>query len=147
MSRKSDRLTVRPSLDPRPLTKDSDARVTMARPRAPEPMEDVSPDPHSEVRLLTHRHTGSARPPSLARPEAGDGAWAGTMSDVPVVVMSVDRLKRLPLDHRAGFLLSLMDGAIDVETLLEIAGMPRVEVLRLVQDLFDSGVLDFRSPG
>jgi hypothetical protein len=61
--------------------------------------------------------------------------------------MPVDLLKRLPLDHRAGFLLSLMDGAIDLDTMVEIAGMPRREVLRLVRDLFESGVVDFRTSG
>ena len=61
--------------------------------------------------------------------------------------MTADELKRLPLDHRAGFLLSLMDGAMDLETLVEVAGMPQGEVLRLVRDLFESGVVDFRTTG
>jgi hypothetical protein len=77
-----------------------------------------------------------------------DDAWARTMAErFPVVVMAVDVLKRLPLDHRAGFLLSLMDGSADLETVVEIACMPRDVVLRVVRDLFESGVVDFRSPG
>jgi len=62
-------------------------------------------------------------------------------------VMTLDLLKRLPLDHRAGFLLSLMDGAMDLETMVEIAGMPREDVLRVVRDLYESGVVDFRTSG
>jgi predicted HTH domain antitoxin len=38
-----------------------------------------------------------------------------------------------------------MDGAIDLDTMVEIAGMERGEVLRLVRDLFESGVVDFRT--
>jgi hypothetical protein len=76
---------------------------------------------------------------------AGDEGWAARMGGMPVVVMPVERLKRLPLDHRAGFLLSLMDGAIDLETIVEIAGMPRNEVIGLVRDLFQAGVIAFRT--
>lgn len=55
-----------------------------------------------------------------------------------------EALKRLPLDHRAGFLLSLMDGSLDIESLVEVSGMPRDEALRIVRDLHDSGVIDVR---
>jgi hypothetical protein len=58
--------------------------------------------------------------------------------------MSVDELKRLPLDHRAGYLLSRMDGSIDLETLVEVASLSRREVLRMVRDLVDLGVVAFR---
>jgi hypothetical protein len=40
-----------------------------------------------------------------------------------------------------------MDGAVELETMVEIAGIPREEVLRLVRDLFESGVVDFRTSG
>jgi hypothetical protein len=73
-----------------------------------------------------------------------DEAWARAMPGVLVVVTPPERLKRLPLDHRAGFLLSRIDGATDLETLIEIAAMPRHEALRIVRDLFESGVVDFR---
>jgi hypothetical protein len=84
----------------------------------------------------------------MTRPMVGavptDEAWARGMSGVLVVVTPPERLKRLPLDHRAGFVLSLMDGATDLETVAELAGMPRQEALRIVRDLFESGVVDFR---
>jgi hypothetical protein len=90
--------------------------------------------PRSEMRLLTRPQMGAVR----------DETWARTMSGAPVVIVSADELKRLPLDHRAGFLLSLMDGATHLDALVEIAGMPRKEVIRLVRDLFESGIVDFR---
>jgi hypothetical protein len=73
-----------------------------------------------------------------------DEAWARGMTGAPHVVVSIGQLKRLPLGHRAGFLLSLMDGATDLETVLELAAMPREEALRMARDLFESGVVAFR---
>jgi hypothetical protein len=35
-----------------------------------------------------------------------------------------------------------MDGTLDLETLVEVSGMAREEVLRIVRDLHDSGVVD-----
>ena len=66
------------------------------------------------------------------------------MSGAPVVVMASDSLKRLPLDHRAGFVISLMDGALDLETIVELCGMERDEALGLVRNLYESGVVIFR---
>jgi hypothetical protein len=66
------------------------------------------------------------------------------MSGVPFVALTGDALKRLPLDHRAGFVLSLMDGSLDVETVIELCGMPRHEALSLIRDLFESDVVRFR---
>jgi hypothetical protein len=141
MPHKSDRPTVPPAFDVESFARESDRRIAVARPAKPDPDHAVTEPPvpeTSEIRLLTRPEMGAA---------VTDDAWARTMSGVPVVVMPVDLLKRLPLDHRAGFLLSLMDGAVDLETMVEIAGMPRGEVLRLVRDLFESGVVDFRTSG
>jgi len=130
---------VPPAFDVERFAKESDRRIGVARPLEPDPDPEpwASRDtPTSEIRLVTRPEMGAA---------VTDDAWARSMSGVPVVVMSVADLKRLPLDHRAGFLLSLMDGAIDLDTMVEIAGMSREEVLRLVRDLFESGVVDFRT--
>jgi hypothetical protein len=141
MSPKSDRPTVPPAFDVESFARESDRRMAVSRPTQPDLGNAVTEPPvpeTSEIRLLTRPEMGAA---------VTDEAWARTMSGAPVVVMPVDLLKRLPLDHRAGFLLSLMDGAVDLETMVEIAGMPRDEVLRLVRDLFESGVVDFRTSG
>jgi hypothetical protein len=37
-----------------------------------------------------------------------------------------------------------MDGTIDLETLIDLSMMAPEEVLRLVRDLFESGVIEFR---
>jgi hypothetical protein len=124
-----------PSLDFDPVPRNSDVRVAVARAQLSDLAE---PGPRSEVRRVTRPEMGAV---------AGDEGWARRMAGRPVVVMPLELLKRLPLDHRDGFLLSLMDGAIDLDTIVEIAGIPRAEVIRLVRELFESGVIDFRTAG
>ncbi len=138
MPTKSDRPTMPPSFDVEQYAKDSDARIAKAAPVASPPAEEeaVTPQtPQSEMRLLTRPKMGAV---------LTNDAWARSMTGAPVVCITPAQLKRLPLDHRAGFLLSLMDGTVDLETLVEIAGMPREDALRIARDLFDSGVVDFR---
>ena len=62
----------------------------------------------------------------------------------PVVSMSPEVIKRLPLDHRAGFVISLIDGTLDLDTIVEVSCMDREEVLRIVRDLGELGVVAFR---
>lgn len=57
-------------------------------------------------------------------------------------VMGPDQLRWLSLDHRAGFLLSLVDGQSSVEDLLDLCGMPRLEALRLICNLVDQRVIE-----
>ena len=110
--------------------KDSDNRLAAARKTTP-PETEV-PELESEVRLRTH--------PGIGAPNE---AWAATMAGSPIVCLDPTALKRLPLDHRTGYLLSLMDGMCDLETIIAIASMPRAEVLRIVRDLEESGVIQF----
>ncbi len=125
----NDRPTLPPSFDVEKFAKDSDARIT-----AVEPAEGPPPEPTSEVRLMTRPRMDAVTPEE----------WARAMKGALRVRLEGDALKRLPLDHRAGFLLSLMDGSLDIDTLVEVSGMPREEVLRVVRDLHDSGVVDVR---
>lgn len=124
----SDRPTIPPSFDVEKFAKDSDARISSVSPATP------PPEPTSEVRLVTRPRIDAVTPETWAR------AMTGTLH----VRLAGDALKRLPLDHRAGFLLSLMDGTLDIDTLVEVSAMPRDEVLRIVRDLHDSGVVDIR---
>jgi len=57
-------------------------------------------------------------------------------------VMGADQLRWLSLDHRAGFLLSLVDGHSSVDDLLDLCGMPRLEALRLICSLVDQRVIE-----
>lgn len=129
MHSRSKRPTTPPSFDVAQFAKDSDAQLRTARPIAQGAL------PSSESRLITRPEMGAA---------VTDEAWARAMKGVPVVVVATDQLRRLPLDHRAGFLMSLMDGTIDLPTIVEVSAMPHSDALRVIRDLYEAGVVEFR---
>ncbi len=47
----------------------------------------------------------------------------------------------LGLDHRAGFLLSCVDGSTTIEEIVDLSGMPKHEALRLLAELLDGGAV------
>jgi hypothetical protein len=65
----------------------------------------------------------------------------GGVGRVPHVVVSDEQLRWLSLDHRAGFLLSLVDGQSTFEELLDVSGMPPIDSLRLLLDLLQQNVI------
>jgi hypothetical protein len=65
----------------------------------------------------------------------------GSLSQVPMLKVSPDELRGLSLDHRAGFLMSMIDGISSLEMILDMSAMPQLEVLRLVADLVKQGVV------
>jgi hypothetical protein len=48
------------------------------------------------------------------------------------------------IDHRAGFLLSRVDGKTPIEDLLDVAAMPEDETLELLRELLSKGILVLR---
>jgi hypothetical protein len=68
-------------------------------------------------------------------------ARLGSLAQIVRVALSGDEIRWLSLDHRAGFLLSLIDGESSIETLLDISGMPRLEALRILYGLLDQRVI------
>jgi hypothetical protein len=130
MTRRSHRPTLAPAFDLAEYARESERFAKTAEPEGDNP--NGAP---SEVRLITRPQWGQV---------VTNDAWLRTVVGAPTVMMSTEALKRLPLDHRAGFILSLMDGSIDLDTLLELCGMDRDEVLNLVRHLFDSSVIEFR---
>jgi hypothetical protein len=68
-------------------------------------------------------------------------ARLGSMSHVPIVVMTSAEIDRLEIDHRAGFLLSLIDGASSLEAILDVSGMPRLDALRILRELVQRGAI------
>ncbi len=60
---------------------------------------------------------------------------------VPVVIALRSQISLYSLDHREGFLLSLIDGIAPIEQLFDIAGLSMLEVLRLLCQLVDKRVV------
>lgn len=93
--------------------------------------------PESLVALECRSKSGTAL-------EAIYAARLGSMSHLPIVVMTPEQLDGLEIDHRAGFLLSLVDGASTLETILDMCGMPRLDALRILRELVQLGVIRLR---
>jgi len=68
-------------------------------------------------------------------------ARLGALSQHVRVAVPGDQIRWLSLDHRAGFVLSLIDGSSTVEELLDISGMNRLDALRILYTLFDQRVI------
>lgn len=68
-------------------------------------------------------------------------ARIGPLDQVISVVISPDEVQWLALDHRAGFLLSLVDGQSTVDEILDISGMTRLDALKIIFDLTERQVV------
>lgn len=68
-------------------------------------------------------------------------ARLGSLDQVVSVAIPPDQIRWLSLDHRAGFLLSLVDGYSSVDELLDICGMPRLDALRIMYQLLEQRVI------
>jgi len=68
-------------------------------------------------------------------------ARLGSLDQRVTVAVPSDQIRWLTLDHRAGFLLSLVDGGSTVDQLLDISGMPRLDAMRIMYQLLDQRVI------
>ena len=65
----------------------------------------------------------------------------GPLSRTPVLDVPLAELANLDLDHRAGFLLSQIDGFLTFEDLLDLSAMPRLETIVVLADLLDRAII------
>jgi hypothetical protein len=65
----------------------------------------------------------------------------GSLGQRVRVAVRGDQIRWLSLDHRAGFVLSLIDGSSTVEEVLDISGMNRLDALRILYTLYDQRVI------
>lgn len=91
-------------------------------------------DPDSEV----HSRPTPVPPPPV--PIAGLSLTA--RQSIPRVLKSPAEVAKLPIDHRAGFLLAHFDGMQTLEEILDICAMPTDEALSLITELQEMGVID-----
>jgi hypothetical protein len=150
-----DRSTVVPAFDVAAFARDSEVRQRAAAAvELDHPIEEARrlhlQGAHEEAlflltRLLEHEPLHpEATGLSVACSRALErDCWSalGPESTILVCAVPTDELKRFALDHVSGFLLSLIDGSTDIEGVLDIAGMPRLLVLRHLRSLLDRGVV------
>lgn len=61
---------------------------------------------------------------------------------IPRVLKSMAEVSKLPIDHRAGFLLSHFDGMQTLEEILDVCAMPTDEALALITAMQEMGVIE-----
>ena len=140
----TDRPTLTPPFDPEAFARESESKLRISAPARP-------PDLGSGVMVR--------RPPTkpLAREDnsfddfddfdrittqvPAEPIAAITRATVPTLSMPPDRIRDAQLDHRAGFILSHVDGISDVETILDVSGMPEADVMRILRDLATKGII------
>jgi hypothetical protein len=66
------------------------------------------------------------------------------LQGVPWLLATYDRIRELPLDPRAGFLVSLIDGRSTVEMIVDGASMPEGEALAILGELIALGAIEVR---
>lgn len=68
----------------------------------------------------------------------------GGRTHVPFTRTTREAALRVPLDHWAGFVLSLVDGAASIDEIVDASSLPEVEALRLLCELREQGLIDVR---
>ncbi len=65
----------------------------------------------------------------------------GPTSSIPNMLLNANQLVDLHLDHRAGFVLSQIDGTLTFEDLFALCGMSRLDTARILAQLLDQKVI------
>jgi tetratricopeptide (TPR) repeat protein len=65
----------------------------------------------------------------------------GPLVAVPRLAIKPEEVMWLNLDHRAGFLLSQIDGSVDFDALFALSGLPRLDTARILATLIADGVI------
>ncbi|HJK89724.1 MAG TPA: hypothetical protein RMH85_04840 [Polyangiaceae bacterium LLY-WYZ-15_(1-7)] len=142
---------------------EDDALGLVARSRPSQPEAEVALDHEMRERFALDDFTGALRVAELilgGDPEDAEAqrvatesrrrleqfytSQLGGLEAVHDVAMPESELRWLGLDHRAGFLLSRVDGAHSVEELVDVSGMPRLEALKTLAELLDLGAIRAR---
>jgi hypothetical protein len=73
-------------------------------------------------------------------------ARLGGPTMVPRIVLGRAELRGLSLDHRAGFLLSSIDGVLSIEEIIDVSSMAELDALRLMFELAEQGAIVIEPP-
>jgi CRP-like cAMP-binding protein len=65
----------------------------------------------------------------------------GRLGDVPRQLVPADEVIWLNMHHRAGFILSQVDGTLSYEDILDVSGMDRFDTIRILAELVANGII------
>ena len=94
--------------------------------------------------------TFSSLPPAMGSAEVEGAVLAeyearlGSFARIPTVTVDALSLSKLPLDQRAGFVLALIDGTLNIEQILDVSGLPAPDTLGILQDLCERKIVTLR---
>jgi hypothetical protein len=71
-------------------------------------------------------------------------ARLGSLAQIPAVIVQRAQLRWLSIDHRAGFVLSLIDGSSTLEMILDVSGMPKLDSMRILLELIAQRIVALR---
>ena len=140
------------------------AMPTVPRDEVPEaPAHGVDPVVEMQERFALGDYSGALvmaesmleeNPTNVAAREYADSCRAvlqqmytariGPLDRVPVVEVARDQLRWLSIDHRTGFILSLVDGVSSLEMILDVSGMPPLDALRMLFELVQQRIISVR---
>jgi len=129
--------------------RDEELRCTADRPTLPYDLREYAqlhtgPDSWTAERVAEVVSLETPPPPADLLAELDDPLDpepALRSSDIPHVAITVDEVREHALDHREGYVLSLVDGLSSVSALCDITGLPREETMRVLSELCDRGVI------
>jgi hypothetical protein len=93
--------------------------------------------PGSAIAIVCKESCASALEATYAR-------VVGPFARVPVLLPTARGASLTGIDHRAGFLMSLIDGRTTVEAILDVCAMPRWLALRVLGELIREGLVRLR---
>lgn len=71
-------------------------------------------------------------------------ARIGPLDRVPSVAVARDQLRWLSIDHKAGFVLSLVDGVSSLEMIIDVNDIPELDTLRILSELAQQRIISLR---
>jgi hypothetical protein len=66
------------------------------------------------------------------------------LTQTPHLAKKLEELTMMIADSKTAFVLGFVDGLLPLETIVEVAGLPEIETLRILARAFDQGAIVFK---
>ena len=151
------RPTVVPAFDPRAFAEETELReqaptitneVELEEARLASMSTSFAPPPRARAESLVQVETGEEDIEELeeAAQVALLSARLGPLDGVPTLVKSASELAAALEDPKAAFVAGFVDGLLPLETIVEVAGLPVADTLRILDHMVSLGLAVVR-PG
>jgi hypothetical protein len=95
----------------------------------------------AEASPASQRKERTPRPSPVTVDKVGDVKLARVRKNVPQPIAAKVAIEKAPLDTRSAFILSLIDGVNDIESLVDVSGMSAGDVQAILQRLARLGLI------